>query len=279
MHIRFERIKPNIGAVAHVERSALLGGDVAQDILAALDQYDVLVFPRIALGDEEQDTFTRRLAQGTAHPDGTPDGKLGSPGVYQVALDPKINKTPEYILGTFWWHQDGMFYAVPPPKVDLLSARRVAPKGGQTEFASAATAYERLPDVEKAEIDNLRVVHSMFAAVKHTISSDEEFERARSRKTERERPLVWTQACGRKSLIIGYTADRIVGMSVPEGRARLARLVEWAGQPEFTYRHDWQEGDLVIWNNSGTLHRVIPYDPACGRLMHRTSPPGTEAIN
>jgi alpha-ketoglutarate-dependent taurine dioxygenase len=67
-------------------------------------------------------------------------------------------------------------------------------------------------------------------------------------------------------------------MGVVEGRALLARLQDWAVQPDFTYQHQWQEGDLVIWDNIGVLHRVVAYDAASGRRMNRTSvaPPGAK---
>jgi AcrR family transcriptional regulator len=87
----------------------------------------------------------------------------------------------------------------------------------------------------------------------------------------KEHPLVRTRKDGRKSLVIGSTADTVVGMEVAHGRALLARLVEWAGQPAFTYRHEWQEGDFVIWDNRTAMHRVIPYPSDSGRMMHRTS--------
>src|SRR3546814_14799955 len=61
-----------------------------------------------------------------------------------------------------------------------------------------------------------------------------------------------------RSLLVGYTADEVVGMPRAEGRALLMRLLEWASQPAFSYSHQWQEGDLVIWDNCGALHRVIP---------------------
>jgi alpha-ketoglutarate-dependent taurine dioxygenase len=95
---------------------------------------------------------------------------------------------------------------------------------------------------------------------------------------DQEHPIVWTHESGRKSLVIGTQADRVIGMPVPDGRALLVRLMEWAAQPDFTYRHEWQEGDLVIWDNPGALHRVIPYERSSGRLMHRTSIAGTEQV-
>ena len=91
-------------------------------------------------------------------------------------------------------------------------------------------------------------------------------------------PLVWTQTDGRKSLVLGTHADEIVGMSISAGRSMIARLMEWAGQPDFTYSHDWQPGDFVIWNNCGLMHRVVPYDEDCGRLMHRTTIMGSERL-
>ena len=78
------------------------------------------------------------------------------------------------------------------------------------------------------------------------------------------------------SMLLGTTADRIEGMPIPEGRALLIRLTEWCCQPDFSLRHDWQEGDFVIWENTSALHRAIPYDPDCGRMMHRTKLKGLE---
>ena len=88
---------------------------------------------------------------------------------------------------------------------------------------------------------------------------------------EKERPLVQRHKNGRKSLIVGSTADRIVGMELAYGRAYIARLNEWATQPDFVYQHQWQAGDFVIWSNTGALHRVVPYARDSGRMMHRTS--------
>ena len=94
----------------------------------------------------------------------------------------------------------------------------------------------------------------------------------------REHPLVWTHRNGRKSLVLGATASHVVGMNEDEGRAALSRLLEWATRPDFVYHHEWCEGDLVIWDNRGALHRALPYDSDSGRLMHRTTLLGDEPI-
>ena len=70
---------------------------------------------------------------------------------------------------------------------------------------------------------------------------------------------------------------RVIRAGKAAGRALLARLLEWTAQPAFTYRHQWREGDLVVWDNTSTLHRVVPYAEDSGRRMHRTSVAGVEA--
>jgi len=277
MKIAVENIKPNIGSIVRVERAALLEDEVAQRCLELLDERGVLVFPRIGLSDKEQLAFTDKLGDRVNFTNRVPGGDKSAEGVYTITLDPKINTEPEYVLGTYFWHMDGMTSPIPPPKASVLSARRVAPKGGQTEFASTFAAYQALPEEDKAEIANLRVVHTVTAAVRE-VATPESLD-AHRRQMKHERPLVWTRKSGRKSMLIGYTADEVVGRSHAEGRALLARLLEWTAQQEFTYRHHWSEGDLVVWDNCGALHRVIPYAADSGRTMQRTSVAGVEAAN
>lgn len=54
--------------------------------------------------------------------------------------------------------------------------------------------------------------------------------------------------------------------------------LDFSYRPDFSYRHEWQEGDLVIWNNCGEIHRVVPCDEYCGRTMHRTMIMSTERL-
>ena len=77
---------------------------------------------------------------------------------------------------------------------------------------------------------------------------------------------------------LGSTASYIEGMDREEGRALLAELLDWATQPRFVYRHRWTLGDLLIWDNTGTMHRAQPYTKESGRLMHRTTLAGKELI-
>src|SRR2546426_5776773 len=74
-------------------------------------------------------------------------------------------------------------------------------------------------------------------------------------------PLVRTiPRSHRRSLYLASHQSRIIDWPVPEGRLLLRDLMEHATQPEFVYRHAWQIGDLVIWDNRATMHRARPFD-------------------
>jgi alpha-ketoglutarate-dependent taurine dioxygenase len=69
--------------------------------------------------------------------------------------------------------------------------------------------------------------------------------------------------------VLGSTASHIEGMSLEEGRALLCRLTEWATQPQYVYTRDWVIGDMLMWDNTTTLHRAQPYQIGCGRANSR----------
>ena len=278
--VRIEPIKPHIGGIVHVDRAHLCDDETVEACRAALEDCGVLVFPRIGLSNAEQLAFTDKFGQRVKFTGTVPGGENAGEDheLYKITLDKEFNSEPEYVLGTWFWHIDGVTIDQPLPKATLLSARKLSPSGGQTEFASTLAAWDSLPEAEKQAIDGLQVIHRMEASMRpmYVDMPAERLNRYRTMSTVMQHPLVWTQQSGRKSLVLGTHADEIVGMSLPAGRSLLARLTEWCAQREFTYSHDWQEGDFVIWNNCGVMHRVVPYDDNCGRMMHRTTIMGSE---
>jgi len=279
--VRIENLKPHIGGVVHVSREQLLDSETIAAIRAALEVRGVLVFPRMSLTAAEQVAFTDRLGKRGNYTRKAPGSGVGAENdVYTVTLDKSLNSQPEYVLGTFFWHIDGVTINQPLPKATVLTARKLAPSGGQTEFASTYAAYEALPQSDKRALEGLRVIHRMEAALRPVFDqlAEEDLARWRGMSEVMVHPLVWTHQSGRKSLVIGTQADTIVGLPTAHGRALLVRLQEWAAQPAFAYRHEWQEGDLVVWDNCGVMHRVVPYDENSGRRMHRTTIMGEEQV-
>jgi len=247
-------------------------------VLDALEANGVLVFRGLRLDPEAQVAFCRRLGE----IDHSSDGHHPVAGIYPITLDRSKNASAEYLKATFDWHIDG---CTPinddecPQKATVLSAVQVAERGGETEFANTYAAHDALTAEEKERYGALRVVHSLEASQRRVYPdpTPEQLARWASRSTH-EHPLVWTHRSGRKSLVLGASADYVVGMDLDEGRALLDRLLARATEPDNVYSHAWSVGDTVIWDNRGVLHRAAPYDPNSAREMLRTTVLGDEPI-
>ncbi|MET0240162.1 MAG: TauD/TfdA family dioxygenase [Sphingobium sp.] len=277
--IEIEPITPQIGAYVKVAAEDILAEGVPPQIMAALNKYNVLVFPQVNLTDEQFVGLTNALGENhdlAATADGS---DTSNKGIYRIALDKSDKAQLDYIRGNDYWHMDGTVYNV-PGKSTMLKCERPASAGGDTEFASLFAAYEALPEERKQQIENLRVIHCLEAVGRRLYDEPtaEDFERWNTLFPPTEHPLVWHQKDGRTSLLIGVTAFGIKDMDDAEGRKLLDELVDWSTQDAFTYRHHWQKGDMVMFNNPGMLHRSRPYDEASGRIMHRTTLKGTEEI-
>ncbi len=277
--IRVENCKPHIGALIHVDREHLFDADVAQDCLAVLEERGVIIFPQVHLNDAEQLRFTDALGDRVNFTKNAPGGNAGDEqDVYKITLDPKINQHTEYVLGTFFWHVDGATMDMPLPKATLLSGRVLSDKGGETEFCNLYAAYDSLADELKAEYADLRVLHTIGSSMRDVVEVvNEESVVLLNTASKMDHPLVWKHQSGRKSLLLGSHADYIIGQPLAQGRALIRRLTEWAAQPDFVYSHKWSEGDFVIWDNCGVMHRVNPYDDV-HRTMHRTTLAGVERV-
>lgn len=263
-----------VGAeVTDVDTERLLhDDDLPAACLEALEDNGVLVFRELHIDDATQVAFSKKLGQVEV----LGQGEL--PEIFRVTLDPKKNPIAAYLRGTFDWHIDGCTDDI-PIMATMLSAHAVAETGGETEFASTYAAYDALSDDEKEELASVRVVHTIEASQRlHNHNpTDAEVEMWRSRPSK-EHPLVWQHMSGRRSLVLGATADHVVGMDLDEGRALLNDLLARSTSPDRIYRHEWSVGDVVIWDNRGVLHRACPYDPTSPRDMHRTTFAGDEPI-
>ncbi|WP_445163072.1 TauD/TfdA dioxygenase family protein [Mycobacterium sp. Dal123C01] len=273
------KLSDSVGAeVTGLDPAHLAADDpVGEAILDALEDNGVLVFRGLRLEPEAQVAFCRRLGE----IDYSSDGHHPVAGIYPVTLDKSKNSSAAYLKGTFDWHIDGCTPTGDdyPQKATVLSALQVAEVGGETEFASSYAAYDTLTDDEQDRFAALRVVHSLEASQRRVTPdpTPELLARWRSRRTH-EHPLVWTHRSGRRSLVLGASADYVVGMDVEEGRALLAELLERATVPDKVYSHGWSVGDTVIWDNRGVLHRAAPYAPDSQREMLRTTVLGDEPI-
>ena len=267
-----EEIKPSIGSRILNSKEELLSGELGREIRDLIEARGVLVFPQIHFTDEEQVAFTKTL--GTFAPEMS---SAGREEITKVTLDVKENPhSAEYLKGSLYWHIDGTMNDV-PILASLLSCKTASSWGGNTGFASTYSAYDALPAEKKAEIDGLRVRHGAWATLFY-YEPEPSLAKLKGYQAigDTELPLVWKHRSGRKSLVIGATAHSVVGYDPMKSAALLVELRDWATSEPFSYSHVWSVGDLVIWDNTGTMHRAEAYDPACGRMMHRTKLQGEE---
>ena len=178
------------------------------------------------------------------HQNGQPIGSLGN-GEITFHSDLSYQKKP----GTF-----SFLYAVEVPRT-----------GGRTQWCNCYAAYEALDDKMKARLKGLRAVH------RHHIESQNPPEPV-------DHPVVRSHPeTGRKSLYVGpHLTKSIVGLSDNDSRELLDELFEHMTQPRFVWTHDWQVGDLVVWDNRCTMHRREPFPASERRMMKRTQIFGDE---
>lgn len=262
-------LKDSIGTEIRTTVDDLLKPDAAKKVRDILVKRGIVVFKALSLTEEQQRTLTEMM--GTLRQE-------GQNGVIKITLDKTLNARADYLKGSWLWHIDGTHDDV-PPFASLLTGITLSKVGGQTEFANCYAAYESLPQPMKDRIANLKVVHSFETSMHRAgVESSPEAVAEWRKVPQKTHNLVWTHEDGRKSLVIGCSASHIENMDAAESEKLLKELDDWATQPQFVYRHEWTPGDLVIWDNTGVMHRAEPYPIDSGRVMRRTTLMGEEAF-
>jgi alpha-ketoglutarate-dependent 2,4-dichlorophenoxyacetate dioxygenase len=132
-------------------------------------------------------------------------------------------------------------------------------------------AWEALPDWRKRQVEPLAAVH--YALHSRFMLGDTHYT---PEQRDAIKPAVWPLVqtdprSGRKILFVGIHACEIPGIPLPEARLLLLDLLEHATQREFIYRHQWRVGDLVMWDNTATLHRGRHFDVSQRRELRRAT--------
>src|SRR2546423_2076603 len=177
------------------------------------------------------------------------------------------------------WHAD-MTYIDVPPKAAVLYALEAPLGQGNTYFADMFAAYAALPAELKQAIAGKVGVHDASRNSAGLLRKGYK-EVSDPRETVGARhPLVRTDPqTGRKALFLGRRPNSyIVGMELADSEALLDTLWAHVAEPRFAMCHEWQVGDLLMWNNLSVLHRRDPFDSTARRVMHRTQIKGNERI-
>ena len=237
--------------------SAPLAPVQAAQVRQALLDYGVVFFRGQALSDEEMVRFTAYFGQPVEHV-----RKQRERRVKEIFIISNVKENGEPIgeLGDklIPFHSD-LSYLERPGTLSVLYAVEIPAEGGQTQWCDCTAAYEALDDQMKNKLQGLRAVH------RHHVEAQNPSEHI-------AHPIVRTHPeTGRRSLYVGPHLTRYVaGLDEPESDALLAELYAHLETPRFVWTHQWQVGDLVLFDNRPTMHRRLAFPSDQRRIMKRT---------
>jgi alpha-ketoglutarate-dependent taurine dioxygenase len=265
-------LTPRIGTEIRIDKEALLNGSVRKELRALLEERGVLLFRNLDISAEEQIQFGATI--------GTVRLEHGLESTKIIADKTQSPIFADYTEGTYYFHIDGT-YTDTPGLASILRPKVLAPTGGQTQFCNTYALYEDLTSEEQRFLCGLQAVHSLEQIMRFAFPNPTEEQLdswGERRHPPKIHPLVWEHKSGRKSLLLAYNIKYFLGMRRAESDALLARLLKLAEESQYIYTHNWEIGDMLIWDNTGTMHRVIRFDLNCGRELTRVTLLGEEQI-
>lgn len=202
----------------------------------------------------------------------------------------------EPIVGRLDWHMD-LHYTGKPNRGALIRAVTVAEQDGTTGFGDLAKAYDALDSETQKRLEGLEVAYvfemqrkkwrfvDLTGYAPGPNSPKKPADVGFPEFADSIYPAVVTHpASGRKVLeIVEQFLDRIenaeeMGLDPAEADSLLRRLVDHTRRPEFHYIHQWQKGDMVLWDNWRAMHCASGTPPGTRRKIHRTTIAGDRAI-
>jgi taurine dioxygenase len=269
------------GAEIKFDLSAALDDRAFGEIEHAFHDNIVVCFRDQNLSNERHIEFSRRFGELEIHV----VKKYLLPDYPEILLISNVKHANGENIGLadagFTWHTD-VSYLKRPSRCSLLYAKEVPHRDGQalgdTVFTNTRAAYEALPDAMKRRLVGLKAVHRYSERMRVANSPRPKLTKEQlSRTPDVAHPIVRTHAStARKSLYV--TAGECIGIEgLPDDEAigLIGELHAHCLRPEFQYRHRWQVGDLLMWDNAASMHlAVCDYQLPERRLMHRTTVAG-----
>ena len=271
------QVEPSGSACGALVRSIDLAAPLAADDIVAIREiwlkHRVIAFPDQSMDDDALERFT--LAMGGFGEDPFFDPIPGRENIAAILREPD-EQSPLFAEN---WHSDWSFLAEPPAGTCLLSIE-VPPIGGDTLFSNQIAAFAALPEARKNALRGLTAIHSARGAYSPAGSYGKS-DKGRSMAIRPSEQALATQIhplvqrhpeTGEEALYscAGYIIG-IEGMDDSEAIPLLVELLAWQGQEEFVYRHSWEPGMLVLWDNRSVLHKATGGYVGYRRELHRTT--------
>ena len=295
MTIEIKPLPNTIGVeVLGLDLSKEIDSDTADRLYTAWQSAGIMLFRSIGTTPERQLNLSRVFGELEVHPienirlEDYPEliwlanKDATSAPLYYYDDVPTVSRIP--------WHSD-LVYTTTPNRGALLRMVDMPAQGGQTGWIDTAAAYEALDNETKKLIEDKE---GLFQFILNPC--DMRFGRMNVKRDDNSNktneanfypdfpdiahPLVWTHPeTGKKSLAVSPLHLRsMVGNENAEADALLNKLVDHATSGEFTYIHQWQPNDMVLWDNWRTMHCALGHPPELKRMVHRTTIKGSHAF-
>lgn len=177
---------------------------------------------------------------------------------YLILGDATAGGLAEYFRNSHFWENDWLF-SRGNCAVSMVAEGGQGDPGGQTEFCRTATAWDSLTGAEQRELAPMRALHAFWH---DKLYHEREPQHGRlvqwMASQSMEFPLVLALPGGRHCLMAADSAIQLVGSTFSGSEAFLGCLRDWMTEPRFVYHHDWEPGDLVIWNSASVMYRNLP---------------------
>lgn len=261
-------------SVTGVDLTKPLSAQQIADIRAAWLEHHVLAFTGQDISDDDQERFTIAFGGFGDDPFIAPiEGRK-----HVIAVKRMADETSPLFAEN--WHSDWSFQARPPAGTCLYGIT-IPPMGGDTLFSNQHAALEAMPDAMRAKLEGKMAVHSAkrgyapegFYGDGDIARRSMDIRPSRAAEATQLHPLIRVHPeTGRLGLFscFGYIVG-IEGMADEEALPLLMELYHWQGSEAFQYRHRWEKGTLLMWDNRSVLHAATGGYDGYDRLLHRTT--------
>jgi alpha-ketoglutarate-dependent 2,4-dichlorophenoxyacetate dioxygenase len=273
--MKIDPIHTEFGArISRVDLSQPLDDSTFAQIDDAINRYSLLLFENQPMNDEAHLDFTRRFGElEEEHVSYYSRGEvsyIGRVGNIDVDGNKVSARQIKASTGNEMWHSDSSFREI-PAMYSILSVYEVPAESGETEFASARSAYQRLDQETRQRIESKVGIHDYIYS-RTKVGDDAVTPSQRTyMHPVRQRLVRQNPVTGDKNVYVGSHVKEIEGIPDAEARPLIERLIAEVTRPESVYRHRWGVGDFMVWDNRCLLHRGCGYDAdKYRRRMHQT---------
>jgi taurine dioxygenase len=279
MAIKMRRLSNALGAeIRDVDISKPMSESTFGSIHRIFLDHGILLLRNQNVTREQHIEFSRRFGELDKHDALPRDRHPDYPELLLVTNRPNPDGTPSESRYTGrLWHTD-LSYTTHPALGSLLRCFNLPEVGGDTLFANMAMAYDALSAGMKKLIADLHGIH--LSGTRQI--NNQEAGTARQAEVMRLNPPIAQPVVrahpetGRKALYLGEKVKRFDGMTEDESRPLIDYLNKHATRPEFVYRHQWRENDIIVWDNRCTMHQALAdFDETQLRHLERTTVMGT----